>query len=280
MISKNINYAFNTEYIESIFLNKEAKALNYDFIDQINENSNGIVEFGLNKIGILTKNGAAKNTYFINYPGMIFGTGYPHETKALDKDNKKSSDKDNKKSSEGQIEVGFYFDYITGYPIYPGSSLKGALRKPIENAVKNTEYRSYLNDVINDATGKHYTIDEEDVKALLSMFEYKDIFYGAYFTGVNYTKKYSDNTESKKMLMGLDNITPHKKVTENPTPISMLRILPKNELTVCIKTVGPCQTNDMLITPEQRMEIYNRIILDFGLGAKTNVGYGKLTVKK
>lgn len=48
------------------------------------------------------------------YPGLIAGLGYPHG---------KTGEKD-----ESYIETGFSFDYATGVPVIPGSSVKGALR--------------------------------------------------------------------------------------------------------------------------------------------------------
>ena len=45
------------------------------------------------------------------YPGVLIGTGNPHEI-----------------SMENAIKCGFSFDYVTGLPYIPGSSIKGMLR--------------------------------------------------------------------------------------------------------------------------------------------------------
>ena len=45
------------------------------------------------------------------YPGLVLGTGYSHET-----------------GTEGEFKLGFYFDWTTGLPVIPGSSVKGILR--------------------------------------------------------------------------------------------------------------------------------------------------------
>jgi len=45
------------------------------------------------------------------YPGLLIGTGYPHGSGVM-----------------GEFKIGFFFDYTTGLPVIPGSSVKGLLR--------------------------------------------------------------------------------------------------------------------------------------------------------
>ncbi len=264
MKTKNVSYAYNTEYLESILLNKNAQDLNKELLRMINGSKEQMIAFGKGKIKKITSNDKCvfKAIYKTNYPGMIFGTGNPHETK---------NDAE-KKNSEGQLEVGFNFDFVTGFPVYPGSSLKGAIRSPIQHAEKEAEYQKYLSEIISDAIHKDVVIDKEKANTLLNVFEEnEDVFYDVYVT-------YVEDNVSK--IMDIDYITPHGDPLKDPTPISMLRLMPGVNITVCIKIKDDCDLGEFVITPEQRFEIYNSIIQDFGLGAKTNVGYGKLTKKK
>lgn len=75
-------------------------------------------------------------------------------------------------------------------------------------------------------------------------------------------------------IIGNDYITPHKDELKNPTPLQFIKILPdvyvefrvifsENEYIQNFKT-------DLLTAFEQILEY-------FGIGAKTNVGYGNLT---
>lgn len=51
-----------------------------------------------------------------SYPGLLIGVGYSHNS-----------------LSEGEFQNGFYFDYTTGLPMVPGSSVKGVLRDAFPN---------------------------------------------------------------------------------------------------------------------------------------------------
>ncbi|WP_419676164.1 type III-B CRISPR module RAMP protein Cmr6 [Aliarcobacter butzleri] len=69
-------------------------------------------------------------------------------------------------------------------------------------------------------------------------------------------------------MFGSDYITNHYSNEENgmfkePNPIKFLKILSR----VTFKFQFKCD--------EKYLELFKQIILDFGLGAKTNVGYGK-----
>lgn len=51
------------------------------------------------------------------YPGLLLGSGYAHESGTL-----------------GELKLGFFFDYTSGLPILPGSSVKGLLKSAFEKA--------------------------------------------------------------------------------------------------------------------------------------------------
>src|SRR5690554_3416875 len=48
---------------------------------------------------------------YTTYPGLLIGSGYQHES-----------------GGENEFKIGFFFDYTTGLPQIPGSSVKGVLR--------------------------------------------------------------------------------------------------------------------------------------------------------
>lgn len=185
MNSKNMNYAFSVEYLEAA-LNEAVD--NNELISIINNNKGSIVEREHNHVQEICNAGASVAYLEIQYPGMLMGTGYPHETG----------------KAEGEIQVGFSFDYVTGAPTYPGSSLKGVIKKA------------------NELTGKGLNID-------------KDIFYGAYVVGL---KNPNGN------IVGIDNLAPHgDDITKAPNIITMLRLMPGVIVAVVIKT-SPSQMNE------------------------------------
>jgi CRISPR-associated protein Cmr6 len=72
-------------------------------------------------------------------------------------------------------------------------------------------------------------------------------------------------------FLGDDYITPHKAATKDPIPLRFIKILPEVSFRFAFLL------HDGSITKEQKEALFKQIILDFGLGAKTNVGYGKFT---
>ena len=146
-------------------------------------------------------------------------------------------------SIEGQASLGFQFDYTTGLPIIQGSSIKGVLR----NAFKHTEYiKEYL---ANDSI---------DIKALeKDIFDNADIFFDAQII-----------TDGK--ILSDDYLAPHgDNPLKNPIPIRFIKVLPN------ISFRFDFELNDGLISKEEKSKLFQNILKDFGLGAKTNVGYGK-----
>jgi CRISPR-associated protein Cmr6 len=89
----------------------------------------------------------------------------------------------------------------------------------------------------------------------------RDIFHDAYFSKSN----------AKGLFLGTDYITPHKdNPLKNPQPIKFLKILPEVEITFRF------ELRDEIIKAMDKFKLFRQILLDFGVGAKTNVGYGQL----
>ena len=51
--------------------------------------------------------------FYVNYPGLLVGTGYIHTTGL----------------SNDEIKMGFSFDYVSGLPYIPATSVKGTLKQ-------------------------------------------------------------------------------------------------------------------------------------------------------
>lgn len=236
--------------------------------------------------------GGISKSMRVLYPGLIIGVGYPHMTKQV----------------TGEIQLGFSFDPITGAPYYPGSSVKGVVRHVFTMAagkkktakedahVKRADqeraesYRAYLLDILRDVDEEAWkgvdSLTPEDIRAFViqSFGDViapakaktaaapldRDIFYDAYIVG-----------QGKNDVFGLDNIAPHTDdnglpaPTKDPVPVTFLRILPGSKITFLMKLHDAC-LGSVNVSAKVKQELYARILQDFGIGAKTNVGYGAL----
>ncbi|MCR5782220.1 MAG: type III-B CRISPR module RAMP protein Cmr6 [Clostridia bacterium] len=154
------------------------------------------------------------------YPGMMVGTGYAHNA---------GQDDDN-------IKIGFSFDYTTGQPYVPGSSVKGIIRSFFEK------------------TG----FDKETVEGIFE--KGGDVFFDAVV--------YKANRNGR--ILGTDYITPHKSAFRNPVPLLMLKILP--DVVFEFRFI----LTDDIIQKDEKEELFRTALRAAGVGAKTNVGYGAL----
>lgn len=67
--------------------------------------------FKIDKTPIPSNVNLTEFSLYTTYPGLLLGSGYTHGVKAI-----------------GEFKLGFHFDYLTGFPVIPASSIKGALR--------------------------------------------------------------------------------------------------------------------------------------------------------
>lgn len=107
----------------------------------------------------------------------------------------------------------------------------------------------------------------------------RDIFFDAYLVSTQHPAIYRSSYKNQKSFIGDDYITPHvnRKKPEmspftNPIPLMFLKILP--EVTIQFQF----DVKKGLLTKEQKEELFRRMLLDFGIGAKTNVGYGQFAL--
>ena len=212
------------------------------------------------------------------YPGLLIGSGTAHSAGSI----------------EGEFKLGFYFDYTTGMPVIPGSSVKGRLRSAFpqsENRRLSSEYKKerseYIKDLLKEIGLENIDINElemeifegkkmqaggaNDQKNLIHIPSYKrDLFFDAYIID-------SDSAENR--ILDEDYITPHKSLKRpeldqfaNPLPIMFLKVLPG----VTFRFQFDCK--DGIIHAEKKYTLFRKILSDLGIGAKTAVGYGQFDV--
>lgn len=157
------------------------------------------------------------------------------------------------------IKLGFSFDYVTGLPYIPGSSIKGTIRSRVE---------SYNKVIMNWMRNKG--IKDANIDVLID-----SLFGSSEFTNTKNRDVFFDATISNAEygIFSDDYITPHKELFSNVIPIRMLKIKPDVEFKFCflIRKKTICGLNE-----SDRLELYKSILKELGIGAKTNVGYGFL----
>jgi len=146
-------------------------------------------------------------------------------------------------SIEAQAILGFDFDYTSGVPVIRGSGIKGVLR----SAFKHPEY---IKELLNDKNIDVKKLEED-------IFENSDIFFDA--TIISSGKVLAD-----------DYLAPHgDDPLKNPTPLKFIKVAPN------ISFRFDFELSDGIVSKETKSKLFQTILEDLGLGAKTNVGYGK-----
>ncbi|WP_025843339.1 type III-B CRISPR module RAMP protein Cmr6 [Porphyromonas gingivicanis] len=269
----NFGYWYYREYFNTIKLNSEGIVTNFSTFnkgknDKLNEepllphneevNIQGIKSFELKTC----------------YPGLLCGVGYHHEIN-------KPKDEGDKEDAPEVYNLGMYFDYTSGLPVIPGSSIKGMLRSAIEEWDFLADYKPKEEKTLPASLSDRDVLRKAIIRAVfegdgLSIYD-RDIFLDAIPVKV-------DNK-----LFGEDYITPHSKPLKNPNPIRFLRVNPgvtyqfrfilKDHVDlddkVVLKDSISLKDDDKVLIADFKEELFKAIICDFGLGAKTNVGYGQ-----
>jgi CRISPR-associated protein Cmr6 len=258
----NLHKLYYKDYFKDIdfgyLLQKENKASNKT-TQKIEEKNGDIQKATLHTI----EKPALSNKGFqlkVSYPGLVTGIGISHET-----------------GIEGEFKLGVHFDYTYGMPIIYGSSIKGVLK----NAFTDSEYilsllpkikekddvTALMKDVF-EGKEKNKEKSERDPREYINKSIYnRDIFFDAVIVKGN----------SKGKILASDSITPHgDNPLKNPIPITFLKIASGVTMEFRFKLVSS-KINGINVTPEDKEELFKQILLDFGVGAKTNVGYGQFT---
>lgn len=246
----NMHYYFNRTYYESINQSNFSPAkmkdqkFNNDLIAKYTDYKNIDLSLNIKLQSIIGK---------VTYPGLLIGSGNNHEIGA-----------------KGEINMGFSFDYVTGLPYIPGSSLKGVL-------LKGFVYEDYILEKLglNDIKSKTDFINllKEDIFGSDKKFG-KDTFFDSYV--INY---------SGEEILKVDNLAPHRQNKKLLTLgevniLTMLCLKPGTEIELRFKLNDSAlmyENKKYDISISEKLTLFKEIISDFGIGAKTNVGYGYLS---
>ncbi len=172
------------------------------------------------------------------YPGLIIGSGSPHEC-----------------GIKGEFKLSLSFEYTTGLPYIPASSVKGLLRSIFPN--EKDRYKSEKEEILLEYfKEKGCKKSIKDLEKELFDSNGKNIFFDAYIKSED------------RLFLDEDYITPHgDNLLKNPTPLRFLKIRPDTTIIFQFKI-----EDDMKSFVK---DFFENILLDFGIGAKTNVGYGQ-----
>ncbi|MBK9302247.1 MAG: type III-B CRISPR module RAMP protein Cmr6 [Bacteroidetes bacterium] len=228
------------------------------------------------------------------YPGLLIGTGLKHEISAI-----------------GEAKLGFHFDFSTGLPSIPGSSIKGLLRSAFPGWCLNEigdeikwAKTYYIESVIESCTIDDIEIKfEQDIELknelqkkinALEMFLFEgkipsignDDSY-SFLANDPFWKPISIYNrclfldafivKATSNLMYADTLAPHHPEKPessdllNPIPLSFIKIAPEVHFQFNFKLFEYQDYNIGKIN-----FIFKQILIHLGVGAKTNVGYGQL----
>ncbi len=219
------------------------------------------------------------------YPGLLIGAGYTHEI-----------------GVKGELKLGFSFDHASGIPYIPGSSIKGIIRNFFPKftiGLPASEKRYFPksldpNEIQRNKIGfiqetLKLSKDIEDITAFIHKLE----LY--LFEGVDPEKKNTQKTyllprnqvlsfmdafpvDSEKQLLENDAITPHNSVFEEPIPLPFIKI--GGGVAIEFMFYIPPLHPYFKIEHETLIGLFKTILIQAGIGAKTNTGYGRLEEKK
>jgi len=265
-MSANLSYQYyiaGSKYLNGILLEENIEfkrdlkefAVHYDKIRGINYKN--YFEHPL-------MTGNTKFTLKTTYPGLLIGAGYSHS--AIHEVNPKD------KNDISDFNLGFYFDHTTGLPVIPSSSVKGILK-----SVFPKKDFPYLNEKLNYIKKKVESVNK-DAADLIKIDNWEEIFFGKLPKRKHiFCDAYIEEIPSNGKIFEDDYITPHTKVGifKNPKPIRFLKIAPEIKITFQFVVYDYQFDDTVSLTDEQVVDVFKQILLDFGIGAKRNVGYGQ-----
>ncbi len=294
MIDCNLHYLFYKKYYEYLEKLEDIQSIKEDKgnIKKINEKIQKFeipniedIETTIKKISSVKKSDLESDikTFELKtvYPGLLLGLGYAHAIGNVD----------------DEVKVGFSFDYVTGMPYIPASSIKGTLRsafkygngdyiKELLSELKidssNIDIVDFEKSIFGESNESKKSNEQNELSKSNEISEPKeqknedvipvnkrDVFYDAY-----------PNCSNNSSLLDFDYITPHcQNELKNPIPIKILKISPD----VIIKftfNLKKYETKEEIIDGQKKLELFKKILIDLGIGAKTNVGFGVLREDK
>lgn len=235
-----------------------------------------------------------KNNYNIHlktiYPGLVCGIGYEHEL-----------------GFENEFKLGFSFDHTTGLPYIPGSSVKGTLRSAFKHkGYPKSILEEWIEAVKKPDSGKSCPVGfknkVDDLQIIVNqtdwekledhIFEGKNYSTGepisVYRTDVFFDAFISNSSEANGgKFLADDYITCHQNRKDaslspftNPNPVRFLKVRSDVEFTFGFRLFDIEKDGVVIFSSEFKKELFKQILLDLGIGAKTNVGYGQFEAVK
>ena len=257
----NIGLAYYKEYYQAVDLRPE-RAEHADYNKGIIKAKNDeLLKYSLDDVTSRTgiTDHELTNTKIelkTTYPGLLAGSGYLHEF-----------------SIEEALMLGFSFDHTSGLPYIPASSVKGVLR--FACVVNNGEY-------LEEQVGELIPglVDFDSKKFVEEVFDgtLSDGRIGIYKRDLFFDAMPVRSNNNNHHFLGDDFITPHIHKDDrsmdglkNPIPLKFIKILPE----VTFRFNFLLRGKKAGLSAKNREDLFKRILLDLGIGAKTNVGYGQ-----
>jgi len=311
----NLKYYFYRKYYEGIDLRKFKDKYSKEKIEKVNVDkfntyNDNIQKYKLDKTSnyfplnelLKEKDQYKEITLATQYPGLFIGSGYPHLT-----NNKEeitlgfyfdhttglpvipgSSVKGTLRSMFPQFKPSAK-NFLIPDLIAKEKKDKKEKEEEIELKKNKSEYIAFLlEDVIGEISGM-------ELYAFVHQLELQ------IFTGLNIEATQKAIQEKKPpvyfpigkrdcfldtvpitggkngKLMGVDSITPHTDgPLKNPTPLPFIKVLPNVSYSFQFLLFTSSLENKSL-SDNDKKEFFEKILLDIGIGAKTNVGYGQFS---
>ena len=203
----------------------------------------------------------------VQAPGLLIGSGLAHGLPG----------------SEEDVKTGLQFDYTSGLPVIPGSSVKGVIRSAFPTIKEDKEQSNeadaeklnYIKSLIADIPEfSSLVLEDNDILELGNqMFNHGDIFADALLVGYGTRKKQQGSVEQ---VLAEDYITPHTGgPLAQPVPIKIVKVAPGVTFSFCFK-FNETKIGAKVVSASIKKALCAAILQDLGVGAKTNVGYGVL----
>lgn len=203
----------------------------------------------------------------VQAPGLLIGSGLAHGLP----------------DSEEDVKTGLQFDYTSGLPVIPGSSVKGVIRSAFPTIKEDKEQSNeadaeklnYIKSLIADIPEfSALGLEDKDILELGNqMFNHGDIFADALLVGYGTRMKQHGTV---KQVLAEDYITPHTGgPLAQPIPIKIVKVAPGVTFAFCFK-FNETKIGAKGLSASMKKALCAAILQDLGVGAKTNVGYGVL----
>lgn len=203
----------------------------------------------------------------VQAPGLLIGSGLAHGLPG----------------SEEDVKTGLQFDYTSGLPVIPGSSVKGVIRSAFPTIKEDKEQSNeadaeklnYIKSLIADIPEfSALGLEDKDILELGNqMFNHGDIFADALLVGYGTRTKQQSPVNQ---VLAEDYITPHTGgPLAQPIPIKIVKVAPGVTFAFCFK-FNETKIGAKVVSASMKKALCAAILQDLGVGAKTNVGYGVL----